>query len=162
RSLAMPDLYEAVRGAEPVSEIHTFRFAAARWTHYEKLGRFPSGLVPVGDTVCSFDPVYGQGMSVSAMEARDLGGYLDGDPQARTPRPFLRRMARIVTAPWLLATSEDLRYPRLSDQRPFWMPLLQGYTRRLFGLSAASVPDYDRLLRVLHLVAGPELLFHPA
>ena len=162
RSLPKPDLYEAIRDAEPLSEIHTFRFASARWTRYEKLRRFPAGLVPLGDTVCSFDPVYGQGMSVSAVEARALGAWLDRDPQARNPRPFLRKLAWIVAVPWLLATSEDLRYPRLSDQRPFWMPLLQRYTKRLFGLSAVSVPDYDRLLRVLHLVAGPELLFHPA
>jgi 2-polyprenyl-6-methoxyphenol hydroxylase-like FAD-dependent oxidoreductase len=161
RSLPQPDLYEAIREAEPLSEIQTFRFPYARWTRYDKLRRFPSGLLPVGDTVCSFDPVYGQGMSVAAIEALALGAWLDRDPRAENPRPFLRKLARIVGVPWLLATSEDLRYPRLADQRPAWMPLLQRYTKQVFRLSATSPPDYDRLLRVLHLVAGPELLFHP-
>ena len=161
RGLSHPDLFQAVREAEPISRIESFRFPYARRTLYEKLSRFPAGLLPVGDTVCSFDPIYGQGMSVSAMEAQALGHYLDRDPWAADPRAFLRRQARTVAVPWLLASSEGLRYARLADQRPFWMPLLQRYTKQVFRLSATHAAAYDRLLRVLHLVAGPELLFHP-
>lgn len=68
----------------------------------------------------------------------------------------------MIFVPWLLLSSEDLRYPVLEADRPFWMPWLQRYTRKVFDLSGANAPDYDRLLRVLHLVKGPELLFHPA
>jgi 2-polyprenyl-6-methoxyphenol hydroxylase-like FAD-dependent oxidoreductase len=161
RSLPEPTLYEAIRDAEPLSEIRAFHFPHSRWTRFEKLGRFPAGLLPLGDTVCSFDPVYGQGMSVAALEAQALGAYLDRDPRAADPRPFLRKLARIVSGPWLLTSSEDLRYPELADQRPFWMPLLQRYTKQVFRLSATRAADYDRLLRVLHLVASPALLFHP-
>jgi 2-polyprenyl-6-methoxyphenol hydroxylase-like FAD-dependent oxidoreductase len=162
RRLPEPTLYEAIRDAEPLSEIRTFHFPYARWTRYEKLDRFPAGLLPIGDSVCSFDPVYGQGMSASALEARALGDYLDRDRQAADPRPFLRAQARIVAAPWLLATSEDFRYPHLAGQRPFWMPLLQLYTGRVFRLATTRPADYDRLLRVLHLVDRPARLFHPA
>lgn len=107
-------------------------------------------------------PVYGQGMSASALAARALGGSLDRDRQAVDPRPFLRAQARIVAAPWLLATSEDFRYPHLAAQRPFWMPLLQLYTERVFRLATTRPAHYDRLLRVLHLVDRPARLFHPA
>jgi 2-polyprenyl-6-methoxyphenol hydroxylase-like FAD-dependent oxidoreductase len=162
RKIPEPILYEAIRDAEPLSEIRTFHFPYARWTRYETLGRFPAGLLPIGDSVCSFDPVYGQGMSVSALEARALGDYLDRDRHAADPRPFLRRQARIVSAPWLLATSEDLRYPHLAGHRPFWMPLLQLYTKQVFRLATTRPADYDRLLRVLHLVDRPASLFHPA
>ena len=162
RSLAQPALYEALRSAEPLSDIRTFRFPFARWTQYDRLRRFPAGLLPVGDSVCSFDPVFGQGMSVAAQGARTLADHLDRDPTASHPLRYLRRLARVIFVPWLLLSSEDLRYPVLEADRPFWMPWLQRYTRKVFDLSGANAPDYDRLLRVLHLMKGPELLFHPA
>lgn len=161
RSLARPAIYEAIRDAEPLSEVKTFRFPYARWLHYEELRRFPAGLVPLGDTVCSFDPVFGQGMSVAAKEARLLAAHLDRDPGAADVRPYLRRLESVIAVPWLLTSSEDLRYPQVQGRRPLWLPLLQRYTRQVF-LASGSVPVYGKFLRVLHLLDGPELLFHPA
>jgi 2-polyprenyl-6-methoxyphenol hydroxylase-like FAD-dependent oxidoreductase len=161
RSLAQPALYEAVKDAEPLSDIRTFRFPDARWTRYDRLRRFPAGLLPLGDSVCSFDPVFGQGMSVAAQGALLLADHLDRDPTAERPLRYLRSLAGKVFVPWLLLSSEDLRYPTLKADRPFWMPWLQRYTRRVFALSSTNASDYDRLLRVLHLLKGPELLFHP-
>ncbi|HEX4959426.1 MAG TPA: 2-polyprenyl-6-methoxyphenol hydroxylase-like oxidoreductase, partial [Thermoanaerobaculia bacterium] len=162
RSLEQPDLFAAIRDAEPLSEIQTIRFPAARWTRFDRMRGFPRGLLPVGDTVCSFDPVFGQGMSVAARGARLLAAHLARDPWAENPRPYLRALARVVAAPWLLTSSEDLRYEGVEGRRPLWLPWLQRYTRRVFKLTGTSVPDYDRLLRVLHLLAPPPLLFHPA
>ncbi|MBW8874358.1 MAG: hypothetical protein JF614_05300 [Acidobacteria bacterium] len=162
RSLEQPDLLAALRDAEPLSEIQALRFPTARWTRFERLSRFPAGLLPVGDTVCSFDPVFGQGMSVAARGARLLAAHVDRDPRAGDPKPYLRALARVVAVPWLLTSSEDLRYAGVEGRRPFWLPWLQRYTHRVFRLTGASAPDYDRLLRVLHLLARPPLLFHPA
>jgi 2-polyprenyl-6-methoxyphenol hydroxylase-like FAD-dependent oxidoreductase len=161
-SLPRPDIHSAIRDAEPLSDIHTFRFPHARWLRYEELSRFPAGLVPLGDSVCSFDPVFGQGMSVAALGARALDVHLEADPRAENVRRFLRAVSKIVAVPWLLASSEDLRYPEVDGRRPFWLAGLQSYTRRVFQASGTNAAVYDRLLRVLHLLAGPELLFHPA
>jgi 2-polyprenyl-6-methoxyphenol hydroxylase-like FAD-dependent oxidoreductase len=161
RNLSRPDLHEAIRDAEPLSEVQTLRFPQARWTHFEAASRFPAGLLPLGDTVCSFDPVFGQGMSVSFREAQILGSYLDRDPAVTNSRPFRRALAKLVSVPWLLTASEDLRYAPLAGRRPFWLPALQKYTGQVFRLAASRPADYDRLLRVLHLLNGPELLFHP-
>jgi hypothetical protein len=161
RSLPQRDIYDAVRDAEPLSDVHTFRFSHARWLRYDEMSRLPAGLLPLGDSVCSFDPVFGQGMSVAALGARVLAAHLETDPRAADPRRFLRALTKVVAVPWLLTSSEDLRYPQVDGRRPFWLGGLQAYTRRLFQLCGHDAAVYDRLLRVLHLLDGPEQLFHP-
>lgn len=167
RGLAQPTLYDAIRdpaNTEPLSDIETFHFPYARWRHFEELRRFPAGLAPLGDTVCSFDPVFGQGMSVAAQGAQLLAAHLDQDPGApgaMDVRPFSRALSRKVGVPWLLTSSEDLRYPQVEGRRPFWLPGLQAYTRRVFRLTGASVFANRRFVRLINLLTGPEILFHP-
>ncbi|HEY6410912.1 MAG TPA: FAD-dependent monooxygenase, partial [Ktedonobacteraceae bacterium] len=72
RSLAQPDLYEAIKEAEPITPIVVYKYSANRWQRYERLSRLPEGFIVMGDAVCAFSPVYGQGMSVAAIEAKTL------------------------------------------------------------------------------------------
>lgn len=162
RGLARPDLLAAIREAEPLSDISTFRFPAARWLHYERMRRLPRGLAVVGDGVCSFDPLFGQGMSAAAKAVRELDRHLEKDPHLDRPRGLARQIARRLAAPWLLASSEGLRYPQVEGRRPFWMPWLQRYTHQVFLLTSTSPAVYRRILRVLNLLDEPPVFFHPA
>jgi len=72
RALPVPDVHEAIRAGEALSGIASFRFAGSQRHRYEELTRFPDGLIVLGDAVCSFNPVYGQGMTVSAQDALAL------------------------------------------------------------------------------------------
>ncbi len=85
QSLPVPDLYDLLRRSEPLSEIAHYRFAGSMRHHYERLERVPKGLIVIGDAVCSFNPVYGQGMTVSAIEAEILDRALVGRAAGSSP-----------------------------------------------------------------------------
>ncbi len=77
RSFPSPVIAELMAASEPLGEPVTHRFPTNQRRHVERLRRFPVGWVPLGDAVCSFDPIYGQGMTAAAMQARALGASLD-------------------------------------------------------------------------------------
>lgn len=164
KGLARPDIYEAIREAKPASDVSLHRVPYARWRHYERLARFPGGILPIGDSVCSFDPVFGQGMTVAAKGARALGLHLEKASLSRAgdARPLLRTLAGEVATPWLLATSENFRYPQMEGRRPPGLAILQRYTREVIRLSGSDPVVYGHFLRVLHLLDGPETLFRPS
>ena len=166
RSLEVPDFYETVKDARPLSPISTFHFPAQRWRRYERLARFPDGLIVLGDAVCSFNPVYGQGMSVCALEADLLDRMLRDCVGPATPagfsKLFLRRAAGLIGTPWLIATGSDFMYPQTQGRRPLGTGLLNWYFAHVFRLCARDRGVLLRFYRVLHLLDQPIILFHPS
>jgi hypothetical protein len=93
-----------------------FRFPASVRRRYERLRRFPERLLAIGDAVCSFNPVYGQGMTVAALEAMMLRRLLSHGSALR-PRLYFRRIARMVDVPWDIAVGGDLAFPQVPGRR---------------------------------------------
>jgi 2-polyprenyl-6-methoxyphenol hydroxylase-like FAD-dependent oxidoreductase len=162
RSLAHPAIGEILSVAEPLGDVFLHPFPEAVWRRWDHMGKLPRGLAVVGDAACSFDPVFGQGMAVAALEARLLSRYLDKDATIERPKKFFAAQAKVIATPWLLSTSEDLRFPEVTGPRASWLSWLQAYTRRVFRLCATDIDVHRRFLRVLHLVDGPEALFAPS
>jgi len=168
RSLAQPDLYEAMKDAEPVTPIAVYKYSANRWRHYERMKRLPEGFIIMGDAVCSFNPVYGQGMSVAAIEAQTLDRCLreqkmfagNNGVVGFTPR-FQRAIARDIKTPWLLSTGEDLRYPGAEGKRSLSIRLLNRYMRRVIELAASDQRVAATVLRVRNLLRPLSTLFQP-
>jgi 2-polyprenyl-6-methoxyphenol hydroxylase-like FAD-dependent oxidoreductase len=168
RSLAVPHLYEAIKDAEPVTPIVTYKYSANRWRHYERMSRLPEGFIVMGDAVCSFNPVYGQGMSVAALEAKLLDTCLRDQQRHGThngmadfPRRFQQALTRVVKTPWMLTTGEDFRHPETEGKRPFGMNLFNWYTRRVIELTASNPLVTVRFFQVRHLLKPLATLFHP-
>lgn len=161
-SLPVPDIFEVVRHAEPLADARVTRYPANVRRRYERLGRFPDGYLVVGDAVCGFNPIYGQGMSAAALEALALRECLDADPGAGLAKRFFAEVARIVDIPWGIAVGADLRFPGVQGARTARVRLVNAYLAR-FHVAAATDPVLGgAFLRVVNLMDRPEGLLSPA
>jgi 2-polyprenyl-6-methoxyphenol hydroxylase-like FAD-dependent oxidoreductase len=168
KSLPVPDLYEAIKDAEPVTPIVTHKFPASQRRHYEQMSRFPEGLVILGDAACSFNPIYGQGMTTAALEASALNDCLcqrlrnagEGDSN-RLTQHCQQAIAKVVKVPWLLSTSEDFHYPETIGKRPKGMHFLNWYIGKFHALTGSYPLATRRFYEVLHLLKPPITLFEP-
>ena len=165
RSLRSPALYEAIAGAEPLTPIAGQRATENRLRHYDRLGRFPEGVVAVGDAVCAFNPVYGQGMTAAALGAEVLDRWLRGESSHRGPgrgRVFQHSLARATAVAWQLSTGADCRFRTTEGPPRGRVARLTG--RHIDGVMRASTRRpwvRRRLAEVLHLLRPPSALFGP-
>ncbi|WP_216843896.1 FAD-dependent oxidoreductase [Phytoactinopolyspora alkaliphila] len=151
---------EALRDAEPLGEVVTHRFPAALRRRYEKIRRFPAGLLVFGDAICSFNPIYGQGMSVAALQALALRDCLRRG-ERDLARRFFRAAASSIAVAWRLATSADVAVVDVKKAQPVSTRLVNAYVGRF---QAAAERDTDlavRFMRVSALLEPPSLLFRP-
>ena len=159
-SLPTPDIATAVAGAEPLNDPVPFRFPASVRRRYERLAAFPRGLLVIGDAVCSFNPIYGQGMTVAATEAMTLRGLLarDAMPDARR---YFRAIATAIDAAWGIAVGTDLGFPQVPGKRSARVRLVNAYLPRLHAAAAHDDALAASFIRVIGLKDRPEGLLRP-
>ena len=165
RSLRSPALYEVIKNAEPIGLVSGYRATENQLFHYERSEPWPESVVVLGDTVCAFNPVYGQGMTTAALAAADLGnclekrrGSLDG-----VARKFQRRLARINKTPWMLATSEDLRYVGVEGAKASRATRqMHKYMDYVLLSATHSETVRKRFLQVQGMLKGPSVIFGPS
>jgi len=120
-ALRTPTIYNAIRRAKRVDGVARYGFPESVRRHFERLEVFPRGLLPIGDAICRFNPVYGQGMSVAALEACLLRKLLETgaepDPIACLARNFFAEVQTLIDTPWSVAVF-DFAFPDTRGQRP--------------------------------------------
>ena len=160
RTLRSPILHDVLVDARPVTAISGYRRTENQLRHFERMGSFPDGFVVLGDATSAFNPVYAQGMSVAGLSGLVLQGWLrDGGPSAT----FQKRLAKAVATPWLLATSEDYRYPTTVGGNPGAITrLMHRYVNRVVAVATVDNVVLDTFIGVVHLIRPPSSLFHPA
>lgn len=158
--LPSADIAAAVADAEPLDDPVPFRFPASVRRRYERLSAFPAGLLVIGDGVCSFNPIYGQGMTVAATEAMTLRALLarDAVPAARR---YFRAISAAVDVPWGIAVGSDLAYPQVPGRRSAKVRLVNAYLPRLHAAAVHDEALAASLVRVIGLKDRPEGLLRP-
>ena len=159
--LALSDVSEVLRGGRPLDDPVGYRYPTSVRTRYDRLVRFPESLVVLGDAACTLNPIYGQGMTVAALEAVALRRHLsDGGPQ--WARRYRHEVGRISGRAWAMAKNADLAFPGVPGRRTATSRALGRYVARV---QAGAVRDADlgaAFLRVTSMVDPPEALFRPA
>ena len=160
KSLRFPDIHDAICSAEAIEGPLPYRFPANVRRRYERLARFPDGLLVLGDAVCSFNPIYGQGMTVAALEALALRDHLAAHPEPRARR-FLRDLASLVDDPWQMAIGGDLMFPGAKGRRTGTIKVAGAYLPRLHAAATHDAALAAGFVRVSGMVDPPGTLLRP-
>jgi 2-polyprenyl-6-methoxyphenol hydroxylase-like FAD-dependent oxidoreductase len=159
-SLAAPQVGELVRTAVALTPAVKMRYPASTRRRYERLRRFPAGYLVVADALCSFNPIYGQGMTVAALEALLLRRLL-AEGTHSLARRFFRRAARVIDGPWSIAVGTDLRFVEVTGRRTPKVRFVNAYVHQLHVAAAADAVLGAAFLRVINLVEPPIRLLAP-
>jgi 2-polyprenyl-6-methoxyphenol hydroxylase-like FAD-dependent oxidoreductase len=155
-SLHSPFLYELIQQTERLTTIAHHRFPSSVQRHYERMPAFPEGFLVLGDALCCFNPVYGQGMSAAALQAKVLHEVLAersawSRELAGIAAEFFPRAADINRAPWVLAANLDFAYPQTRGERPGGMEQQGRYLAALDQLQVEDVEVQRLVMEVFQL-----------
>jgi 2-polyprenyl-6-methoxyphenol hydroxylase-like FAD-dependent oxidoreductase len=155
-ALPTSKLYELIKNAERVDQISHFRFPTSVLRHYEKLPAFPERFLVLGDAISSFNPVYGQGMSSAALQARVLGRLLEERTNAAQglegiAAEFFTQAAEVINTPWTLAANFDFAFPQTTGARSSMAPEIERYFLTLDALTAEDIEIHKTMVEVFGL-----------
>jgi 2-polyprenyl-6-methoxyphenol hydroxylase-like FAD-dependent oxidoreductase len=160
--LRSPLLADAVRLATPISPVYCARNFQNRMRHYDGW-RGPAGFLAIGDAVCAFNPIYGQGMSAAAVCANLLADAIGrgGVHDPSLPRRFFRAQARFLRSPWSLATGVDLQLATTDGHRPASVRLAGRYMDAVLAVAQDDPVVHRRMTEVVTLVRPATTLLDP-
>lgn len=166
RQLPTPTIYNAVRNVTPAGRLARYLFPRSVWRHYESLDALPDGLIPIGDAICRFNPVYGQGMSVAAKEGVLLSRLLASrmalpDPLAGLGPAFLAEARLLIQTPWSMAAVPDFAYPATYGERPADLQRSLRLAGALSRLAARDEAVQKRMIEVWHMLKPHSTLQDP-
>jgi 2-polyprenyl-6-methoxyphenol hydroxylase-like FAD-dependent oxidoreductase len=151
----------AVRAAEPLGEVIRHRMPSSQWRRYDKMRRFPGGLLVCGDAICSFDPVYGQGMTVSALDAVALRDCLVRG-RHDLARRYFRAAAKSIAVAWRMGAGSDLAFPEVQGRRSLSMRATNRLADWVLAACESDAVIVEKFFRVNNFIDPPVRLMHPA
>ena len=165
-TLATSSVHTALLKARMVVDISSFGFPESVRRHFEQVDDFPKGLFPLGDSICRFNPVYGQGMSVAARQACILREILSEDPYSidvsdAVERRYFKAIQPLIDSAWGLSSIPDLLFPEATGARPPNLDALTNYQRKFIQAAAVEPRLYQLHMEVLNLLKPATALREP-
>lgn len=156
-----PSIMQGLHAAEPLGDAAVFRHRGATWRRYDEMPRFPAGLLVIGDALCSLNPIYGQGMTVAALQALALREHLAAaDPEAQ-PQRFFSAAARHIGPTWAANLVRDNPPSTGATGRGWSKRVTQWAARQALDAATNDVAFTEVIMRVNHLVDPPDRLRDP-
>lgn len=164
KSLPDRSIYDRLRNSELEGRLQRFIIAQSYWRHYEKMMQFPEGLIPLGDAVAGFNPVFGQGMSAAAVDAEQLKHVLDeraqtGGDLTALHQDYFPLVAAAVGAAWNGTATYDLMYDTTIGERPDDYSIRRAAFLAMSELAATDKQLRRQQIRVGNMLASPDTLF---
>jgi len=161
-TLPDPALSRLVAALEPDGDVAVHRQTGNQRRAYGRRGAWPSGLLVVGDSLCAFNPIYGQGITVAACQAEVLQKGVGHVGDARSTRRLQQRISAVTNFPWAVSTSEDLRYPDANGRQDLVQRLMSRWTDRVSRLAVGGdTACLGALADTYHLMGSPARMFGP-
>ena len=160
RQLPSPDIYRVVKDTEPLGEPVAYTFPSNLRRRYDKLSAFPQGYLVIGDAQCSFNPIYGQGMTVAALESVALDDCLE-EGDLCDAQLFFGATKKIVDQSWDTAVGNDLGYAEIVGPRTPFTRFLNWYGGKLHVAAHNDAAVSIAFLKVINMVAPPTTLMRP-
>ncbi|GHB68489.1 hypothetical protein GCM10010347_43330 [Streptomyces cirratus] len=165
RSLDNPRLAEQIARRSRHDGLHRYTNPGSTWRLHHRNPGWPEGLIAIGDALCVFNPVYGQGLTVAAIEADALGSLLRrrcsaGTGLAGLSQEYLRTAAGIIKVPWSLSTTSDLMWSPAGQ--PLAARFAHWYNQQVFALARHDADVWTRFVKVANMTAPSSLLMHPS
>lgn len=161
-SLPIPHIERILERHPQASEkIERYPFPSNRRRYYEDLDRFPGGLLVLGDAIASFNPIYGQGMSVAALEALVLHHTLASTGRDGLAFRFFEQAAEVIDIAWTMAVGADFQFSATTGQKPRGSELFGRYLSRLTRKAHTDGKLRDVLYRVMMMEIPPSALLRP-
>jgi 2-polyprenyl-6-methoxyphenol hydroxylase-like FAD-dependent oxidoreductase len=166
KTLRTPTIYNAISQAKRLDGVARYGFPESVRRHFERLHAFPRGLLPIADAICRFNPVYGQGMSVAALEACLLRKLLETpgkepDPIAALAPTFFAEAQPLIDTPWSVAML-DFAFPDTRGQRPPDFETTLKFGIALTRLAAEDPAVHKLTAEVQHLLKPRSVYLDPA
>lgn len=151
-----------LRRAQPVEEVAAFRNTDSAWRRYAQMTRFPAGYLVTGDALCSLNPLYGQGMTMAALEALALRGCLRSGGRNALWQRFFAAASTEIGPTWARNRANDRVPPPTAQRRKVGKRLQKWLMSSALTAAGSDIRVAEQLLRVNNLVDPPARLRDPA
>jgi 2-polyprenyl-6-methoxyphenol hydroxylase-like FAD-dependent oxidoreductase len=158
---APPSLIAALRAAEPLGAVSAQRYPASTWRRYDQMRQFPAGLLVMGDAICSFNPVYMQGMTMAALQAVALRNCL-ADRDGDLSRRFFKATAKQIAPVWQANRLNDFTVSPGGGWRRALKRLVNWQMDKVWTAAANDPAVAEAILRVTHFVDPPARFVRPS
>jgi len=161
KGLPHPVVHEMLVRAEPISELKTYKIPYGTWYRYDHMPNFPQKLIPLGEALTSFNPMYGQGMSLAAGQALSLREAVTGGLDANMSARYFEGCNRLNGVGWSVMETRDFAYDCTSGDRPADLESRWQAASAIRQLAETDSEVHTLSVRVTHLLESPSELARP-